>query len=73
MYKRQINQVSKPFKSNFGWHIVEVLDRREEDISLNIQKNRAYQILFDRKYEEQLEKTLSEMRAESYVNIKIKS
>ena len=40
---------------------------------LNIQKNRAYQILFDRKYEEQLEKTLSEMRAESYVNIKIKS
>ena len=69
----EINQVSKPFKSNFGWHIVEVLDRREEDISLNIQKNRAYQILFDRKYEEQLEKTLSEMRAESYVNIKIKS
>ena len=69
----EINQVSKPFKSNFGWHIIEVLDRREEDISLNIQKNRAYQILFDRKYEEQLEKTLSEMRAESYVNIKIKS
>ena len=69
----EINQVSNPFKSNFGWHIVEVLDRREEDISLNIQKNRAYQILFDRKYEEQLEKTLSEMRAESYVNIKIKS
>ena len=69
----EINKVSKPFKSNFGWHIVEVLDRREEDISLNIQKNRAYQILFDRKYEEQLEKTLSEMRAESYVNIKIKS
>ncbi len=69
----ETNQVSKPFKSNFGWHIVEVLDRREEDISLNIQKNRAYQILFDRKYEEQLEKTLSEMRAESYVNIKIKS
>jgi len=69
----EINQVSEPFKSNFGWHIVEVLDRREEDISLNIQKNRAYQILFDRKYEEQLEKTLSEMRAESYVNIKIKS
>ena len=73
MNSLEINQVSKPFKSNFGWHIVEVLDRREEDISLNIQKNRAYQILFDRKYEEQLEKTLSEMRAESYVNIKIKS
>jgi len=73
MNSLEINQVSKPFKSNFGWHIVEVLDRREEDISINIQKNRAYQILFDRKYEEQLEKTLSEMRAESYVNIKIKS
>ena len=73
MNSLEINQVSNPFKSNFGWHIVEVLDRREEDISLNIQKNRAYQILFDRKYEEQLEKTLSEMRAESYVNIKLKS
>lgn len=68
-----INEVTPPFKSAFGWHIAEVLDRRKEDISSNIQKNKAYRILFERKFQEQLETTLQEMRSESFVEIKKKS
>jgi peptidyl-prolyl cis-trans isomerase SurA len=67
-----LNIVSDVFKSSFGFHILEVLDRREKDVSSELQKDQAFRIIFERKYEEQLERTLQELRAESYVNIKIK-
>ena len=66
----KINEVTEPFESSFGWHIAEVLDRRSEDVSIEIQKNKAYRILFERKFQEQLETTLQEMRSQSFVEIK---
>jgi len=68
----ELNKVSNIFKSSFGYHILEVLDRRKKDVSKELQKDKAYRIIFDRKYEEQLDKTLQELRAESYVDIKLK-
>ena len=67
----ELNKVSEVFKSSFGFHILEVLDRRKKDISNELQKDKAFKIIFERKYEEQLERTLQELRAESYVDIKI--
>ena len=67
-----LNTVSDVFKSSFGFHILEVLDRREKDVSSELQKDKAFSIIFERKFEEQLERTLQELRAESYVDIKIK-
>ena len=67
----ELNIVSEVFKSSFGFHILEVLDRRKKDISNELQKDKAFKIIFERKYEEQLERTLQELRAESYVDIKI--
>ena len=64
--------MSETFKSSFGYHILEVLDRREKDVSKELQKDKAYRIIFERKYEEQLDKTLQELRAESFVDIKLK-
>ncbi len=66
----KINEVTEPFESSFGWHIAEVLDRRSEDVSIEIQKNKAYRILFERKFQEQLETSLQEMRSQSFVEIK---
>ena len=68
-----IGVVSKPFQSSFGWHILEVLDRRNEDISDDVRKNRAYSIIFNRKFEQELQRTLIELRSESYVDIKLNS
>ena len=66
-----VGEMSKPFQSSFGWHILEVLDRRNEDISDDVRKNRAYSIIFNRKFEQELQRTLIELRSESYVDIKL--
>ena len=73
MFETDINNFSKPFKSGFGWHILKVLDRREKNISDDLMKDKAYGILFQRKYREQLENTLEEIRSEAFVDIKISS
>ena len=73
MSKTNINKFSKPFKSAFGWHILKVLDRREKNISDELLKDKAYGILFQRKYREQLQNTLEEIRSEAFVDIKISS
>ena len=68
-----IGVFSTPFQSSFGWHILEVLDRRNEDISDDVRKNRAYSIIFNRKFEQELQRTLIELRSETYVDIKLNS
>ena len=73
MNSADIGEVSTPFQSSFGWHILEVLDRRNEDISDDVRKNRAYSIIFNRKFEQELQRTLIELRSESYVDIKLNS
>ena len=69
----EIGQLSEPIKSSFGWHIIEVMDRRNQDVSQEEQKNRAYQIIFRRKFDQELQSTLIELRAEAYVDIKLNS
>jgi len=64
-------EVSKPFRTEFGWHILEVMDRRAKDIGELVQANQARQILHRRRYEEELQSWLGEIRDESYIELKI--
>ena len=64
-----VGQISEPFKTVHGWHIVEVLDRREVDRTDSALKNKAYRILFNRKFNEEASAWLQEMRASAYVEI----
>ncbi len=65
-----LNEVSAPFSSQFGWHILQVTDRREQDFSADIQRNRAESMLRQRKYEEELQVWMQEIRDEAFIEIK---
>lgn len=65
-----INEVSEPFRSQFGWHILQVTDRRMEDFSENIMRNGAENLLRQRKFSEELQVWLQEIRDEAFIEIK---
>lgn len=62
-----VNELSQPFRSSFGWHILEVGGRRQEDVSEEARRNYAAQILLNRRFKERLEEWLTEIRDESFV------
>ena len=65
------NEISEVFRSQFGWHILEVLGRREEDMSQESLDDMALQILHTRRYDEKLEEWLKQIRDEAYVQIRL--
>ena len=70
MQNTPVGQVSKPFHSRFGWHILQVEGRRKHDIGAKMQEDKARQVLFKRKYETELQDWLQEIRSEAYVEFK---
>jgi peptidyl-prolyl cis-trans isomerase SurA len=65
-----LDDVSQPFRSEFGWHILQVLERRQEDVSNTVVRNRATEMLHQRKYQEELDAWLRKIRDEAFVDIK---
>lgn len=61
--------ISQPFKTVHGWHIVEVLDRRDVDKTGSAMQNRAYRILFNRKFNEEASAWLQELRASAFIEM----
>ena len=70
MLNSEINVVSEVFESQYGFHFLEVTGKRVEDVTDYQIEERAYSVLFSRKYDEELEKTLRSMRAEAFVEFK---
>ena len=64
------NELSAPFLSQFGWHILEVTGTRVVDKTNERIEDQAFSYLFNRKFEEELETDLQELRAEAFVEIK---
>jgi peptidyl-prolyl cis-trans isomerase SurA len=70
MIDSSIGIVSEVFQTQFGFHFLEVLEKRNYDMTRDLIEDRAYQLLYGRKYEEELENTLRSMRADAFVEIK---
>ena len=70
MARTEIGALSKPFESQFGWHVLQVLDRRSTDSSVQMREQQAINLLRNRKYDEELQTWLRQIRDEAYVEIK---
>jgi len=66
----EIGIISEVFETEFGFHFLEVLGKRNKDMTKDAIENRAFNILYSRKYDEELENSLRSMRAEAFVEIK---
>ncbi len=62
--------ISQPFRSEFGWHILEVKDRRDKDFSGEIRRNQVAGYIREQKYQEELDAWLRKIREEAFVDIK---
>ncbi|MEH6470553.1 MAG: peptidylprolyl isomerase [Halopseudomonas sp.] len=63
-------ELSAPFQTQFGWHLLQVMDRREQDFGQQILRNQAKESIRKRKFAESQSNWLREIRAEAYIEIK---
>jgi len=66
-----IGEISEPFKSQFGWHILEVTDSREHDMAEELLKNRARNALREQKFEQESILWMQRLRDEAYVEYRL--
>ena len=70
MQSSPVNEISKPFQTQFGWHILQVTGTRQQDMTSEYQKRMARQILGERQFESEYDGWLRELRANTYIEIK---
>ncbi|MEP2653657.1 MAG: peptidylprolyl isomerase SurA [Paraglaciecola sp.] len=67
--KLEVDEISQPVRSQFGWHLMQLLGKRVGDITEQRKEEKAYQLLFQRKFAEEADTWLREIRAGAYVEV----
>ena len=70
MNKLKIGEISAPVRTPFGWHLIQVQERRTQDITAERQREQARQALRQRKSDEAFQDWVRQMRDRAYVEIK---
>lgn len=70
MMAADVGELKGPFRSQFGWHILEVQERRQKDISGDVRESEARQAIYRRKFDTELQNWLREIRDEAFVEFK---
>jgi peptidyl-prolyl cis-trans isomerase SurA len=70
MNSLQPGQISAPFQTQFGWHIVQLIERRDHDNTEEFRRSSARELIMQRKTEEETQAWLRSLRDEAYVEYK---
>lgn len=65
----KVGEYSEPFRSQYGWHVVQLLDERTADATEKSKQDQAYQILYKRKFAEEAESWLREIRDKAFIDV----
>ncbi len=63
------DEIGEPFRSQHGWHLVQLIDRRVDDATEKRKADKAHQLLFNRKFAEETDAWLREMRDTAYIEV----
>lgn len=65
----KINEISEPFRTEHGWHIAQVLDKRTVDATADKKREQVYRMIFNRRYNEEASNFLRELRSEAHIEV----
>jgi peptidyl-prolyl cis-trans isomerase SurA len=64
-------EISQPFQTDAGWHVLQLVDTRSTDKTNDLQRDQAKNMVFQRKAEDEYESFLRQLRSEAYIEIRL--
>ncbi len=64
-----LDEISEPFRTEHGWHIAQLLDRRVVDATADRKRNQVYRMIFNRRFNEESTSFIRELRDDAYIEV----